>query len=124
MFMFMTMECYHKPYDIYHVHSRRVIEYQHQWEMEQIKIDDLHEYWTKTIEAIVLQLKLTRGVQVVPLTCVVRQHVKVVHIRPEYDTYLNFDEEMIIRTVVLVMALKSATFSKESEALSWRQQSI
>ena len=36
----------------------------------------------------------------VPLANVVRQHVKVVHTLPGYDTYLKPDEEMIARSPI------------------------
>ena len=39
-FMFKLMECCSKAYDIKHVNSTSVMQYQHQWELEQKKIDD------------------------------------------------------------------------------------
>ena len=40
VFMFKTRECCSKPYDIYCVHSRSVLKYQFQWDLEQKKTDD------------------------------------------------------------------------------------
>ena len=57
MFMFKTMEWCSKPYDNFHVNSNSVLQYQHQWELEQKKTDDLEvtkvdeNNWTKMMEA-------------------------------------------------------------------------
>ena len=59
-----------------------------QWELENKKSDDLdllkvdRNYWAKTMEAIVLHLRLIREMRAVPLAYVVRQHIKIVHICP------------------------------------------
>ena len=47
------------------------------------------------MENIVLHLKLNRGVRGTLLAYVVCHHIKVAHISPQYDAYLNLDEEMI-----------------------------
>ena len=46
---------------------------------------------------IVLQLKLIACMRGTLLANVVQHHVKVAHISPGYDAYLNLDEEMIAR---------------------------
>ena len=46
------------------------------------------------MDNIVLHLKFVRGMMVVSLVFVIRQHVKVAHILPEFDAYLNLDEKM------------------------------
>ena len=53
------------------------------------------------MEAIVLHLRLIKGVRGDPLTYVVRQNVKVVHISPGYSTYLKLDEKMMTRTPIV-----------------------
>ena len=98
-FMFKMMEQCSKIYDVNHVKSKKLLEYQNQWEFEQKKKDDLKvpkvgkSNWAKTMEAIVFHFKLVRGVWGVSLAYLVRQHVKVVHILPGYVTYLNLDKE-------------------------------
>ena len=49
----------------------------------------------KNMKAIVLYLKLVRRIKGIPLTYMIRQNVKVVHISSWYDAY--FDKEMIAR---------------------------
>ena len=64
--MFKMIECWSKPYDIHNVISRKVLKYQHQWDLEQKKTDDLNvptvdkSNWAETMEAIVLHLKLVK----------------------------------------------------------------
>ena len=105
--MFNLMKHCFKPYDIYNIHSRSVLQYQHQWELEQKKTDDLNvpkldkSNWTKTMKAIVLYLRLLRGVQGVPMAYVVRQHIIVAHILPGYDTQSNLDNNMIARAPII-----------------------
>ena len=48
-----------------------------------------------------LHLKLVRGVRGVLSAYVVQHHVKVVHILPGHDSYLNIDEEMITRAPIV-----------------------
>ena len=68
--------------------SLAVIEYQHEWELQQKKTDDLEvtktdtNNWANTVQDLVLHLKLMKGVKVVLLAHVVRQHIKVAHILP------------------------------------------
>ena len=57
--------------------------------------------WAKTVEAIVLHLRLIRRVRGVPLVYVVRHHAMVVCISSGYDAYLNLDEEIIVRAPIL-----------------------
>ena len=65
------------------------------------KIDDTEapkvdkNYWVKTMENIVLQLKLDGEVRGDPLAYVIWHHIKVSHISPRYGAYLNLDEKMI-----------------------------
>ena len=49
------------------------------------------------MKAIVLHLRLVRGMHAVPLAYEVRQHVKVMYITLGYSAYLNLDEVMIAR---------------------------
>ena len=53
------------------------------------------------MENIILHLKLIRGVRGVLLAFVVQCHLKVSHISPGYDAYLNLEEEMIGRTPIV-----------------------
>ena len=85
-FIFKLMEHCSKPYDIKHVNRRQVLEYQHQLKLEQ---------------NAVLHLKLLRVVQGVPLAYVVRHHIKVAYISPEYSAYVNLDKEMITRGLIV-----------------------
>ena len=55
----------------------------------------------KTMKAIVLHLKLVRGVRGVPLAYVVRQHIKVEHVLPGYDAYLTLEKVMIARVSIV-----------------------
>ena len=95
-----------KAYNIRCVDSTSVLQYQHQWKLEQKKIHNLHvpkvdkNNWAKTIENIVLYLKVMRGAWGTPLAYVVWQHLKVVHILSEYLAYLNLDKEMIFITSI------------------------
>ena len=57
--------------------------------------------WVKTMESIVLHLKLVMGVRGALLAYNVWHHVKDVHISPGYGTYLNHDEEMIARALII-----------------------
>ena len=93
-FAFKTMECCSKPYNIYCIHKKSVLQYQHQWVLEHTKTDDFEmpkvneNNWAKTIEAIELHL-----VQGVSLAYVVRQHTKVAHISPRSGANMNLDKE-------------------------------
>ena len=53
------------------------------------------------MENIVLHLKLVRGVRGVSLAYVVWHHVKVAHIPPGHDAFLNLDEKMITRAIIV-----------------------
>ena len=83
-----------------------VKEYQHQWELEQKKTDDLEvpkvekRNREKTMEVIFLYLKLIKEMKIVPPAYVIRKHVRVVHILPGYDVHLNLDENMIARAPI------------------------
>ena len=57
--------------------------------------------WAKTMENIVLHLKLVGGVRGALLAYAVWCHIKVVHVLPGYNTYLNLDEEMIVRASIV-----------------------
>ena len=57
--------------------------------------------WAKMMDAIVLYLKLVRGVQGVLIAYVVRQHITVAHILPVYNVYLNFNKVMIARALIV-----------------------
>ena len=99
-FMFKTMECCSKAYDIKHVNSMSVLNCQHQCELEQKKTDDAKvpkvdkNNWAKTMENIALHLKLIRGMRGIPLTYVFTCHVNVAHISLGYGAYLNLDSKM------------------------------
>ena len=93
VFVFKTMEHCSKHHDNYHLNSRRVLENLHQSDLEQKKDRCI----------IVLHLKLMRGVQGVSLDYVVKQHIKVVHILPDYEADLNLDEEMIASSLMVDM---------------------
>ena len=66
-FMFKTMKHCSKDYEIRHVNSTSVLQYQHKWELDQKKIDkaeaprDDKNDWANTMDNIVLHLKLMRG---------------------------------------------------------------
>ena len=106
-FMFKTMEHCSKNDTIQDVYSTSVLCYQHQWELEQKKSDDIEapkvdkNNWTKTMEKIIIYLKLVRGMSGTPLTYVVQCHIKVAHIPPGSGAYLNFDEEVIARASIV-----------------------
>ena len=76
-FMFKSIECCFKAYDIRHVTSTSVLQYQHQWELEQKKADDLEapkidkNNSVNSMKNIVLHLKLMREVKGTPLAYVV-----------------------------------------------------
>ena len=53
------------------------------------------------MEKIVLHLKLTKEVRVVLLAYVIWCHIKVAYIFPGHDAYLNLDEEMIVRALIV-----------------------
>ena len=105
-FMFKMMEHCSKDYEIKCVNSTSVLKYQHQWELEWKKTDNAEvlkvdkKNWVKTMENIVLYLKLMRGMTETLLACVVWHHIKVAYILPEYSAYLNLDKEMIARAPI------------------------
>lgn len=76
LFMFKMMEQHPMPYGFNHVSSRRVLEYQHQWELEKKKMDNLEapkvdkDNGAKTLENIVFHLKFIRGVFHWPMWCI------------------------------------------------------
>ena len=82
-FMFKTMEYCSKDYRIQDVNSTSVLCYQHPLELKQKKSDDINapkvdkNNWAKTMENIVMYLKLVRGMRGTPLAYVVRCHIKV-----------------------------------------------
>ena len=68
-FMFKTKKHCSKDYKIRPVNSTSVLQYQHQWELEQKKVEKVgapkvdKSYWTKTMENLELPLKLMRGMR-------------------------------------------------------------
>ena len=68
-FMFKMMEHYSKAYDIGYVNSASVLHYQHQLKLEWKKTNDSKapkvdkNNWAKTMENIVLHLKLVKGMR-------------------------------------------------------------
>ena len=56
--------------------------------------------WAKTIENVVLHLKLIRGTNGAQFAYVIRHHIKVTNIMPVYSSYLNLDKEMIARAPI------------------------
>ena len=72
--------------------------------MEQKKTDDLEvlnvdkNIWAKTMENIILHLKLLRGVRGVLLAYAVRQNIKIAHISSGHVSYLNLDKDMIAKS--------------------------
>ena len=68
VFIFKSMEHCSKPYDVKLVNNGAVLEHQHQWKLEQKKIDSPKvlevdkNNGAKTMENIVLYLKLLREV--------------------------------------------------------------
>ena len=105
--MFKTMECCSKDYKITCVNSTSVLQYQHQWELEQRKTVEAEapkvdeNNWVKTMEDIVLHLKLVRGLRGTLLAFVIQCHVKVAHISAGYCAYLNLNDEMIARAPII-----------------------
>ena len=99
MFMFKMMEYCSKPCNMKHFNSREELVYQHQWKLEQRKTDDLNvpkidkNNCAKTMENIVLHLKLMREMRSVPFSYVVRH--------PGYTVYMNLDVEMIARALTV-----------------------
>ena len=63
-----------------------MLHYQHQWELEQKKSDDImapkndKTNWAKTMVNIVMYLKLVRGMRGAPLAYVSWCNIKVAHI--------------------------------------------
>ena len=119
--MFKLMETCSKPYFIRLVNSRKMLECHHQRELEQKKTDNIKapkvdkNNLAKTMENIVPHLNLVRevrGVRGVPLAYVVRHHVKVAHISPRYDAYLNLDEEMSARAPIVDAKLSFKTIQE------------
>ena len=53
------------------------------------------------MENIVLYPKLVRKVRGAPLAYVVWCYIKMMHISPGYDAYLNLDKEMIARAPIV-----------------------
>ena len=92
-----------KEYDIGHVNNISMLQYQHQWELEQKKTNNAEapkvdkNNWAKIMENIVLHLKLIRGMKGTPSAYVVQCHIEVAHILPGYGGYLNLDKKMITR---------------------------
>ena len=72
-FMFKTMEHCSKDYRIQDINSTSVLHYKHQWELEQKKADNIEapkvdkNNWAKTMENIVMYLKVVRGMRGTPL---------------------------------------------------------
>ena len=68
-FMFKTMECCSKEYNIKLVNNMSVLQYKHQQELEQKKADDTEapevdkNNWMKTMKNIVLNIKLMKGMR-------------------------------------------------------------
>ena len=112
-FMFKTIKCCSKDYRIQDINSTSVLHYQHQWELEQKKSDNIKapkvdkNNRAKTKENIVMYLKLMRGMRGTQLTYMVQCHVKVIHIFPGSGAYLNLDEEMIVRAPIVNASLNS-----------------
>ena len=96
-FMFTMMEHFSRDYNISNVNSTSVLKYQHQWELKQKKLDNIEapkvdkKNWAKTMENIMLHLKLMSRVKGAPLADVVWCYVKIAHIPPGHDAYLNLD---------------------------------
>ena len=84
-FMSKLIEHCSKSYNIKCVDGTSVLQYQHQLKLEQKK-DDLKmlkidkNNWGKTVENIMLHLKLMRMIRGNPLADVVQHHIKVAHI--------------------------------------------
>ena len=107
VFMFKMMECCSKDYNIKGVNSTSMLQYQHTWELEQKKTNEAEtpkvdkSNGVKTMENIVLHLKLVRGMRGALLVYVVQCHVKVAYILPGYGAYLNLDKKLIARAPIL-----------------------
>ena len=61
--------------------------------------------WAKTVENIVLHLKLIRGMRGTPLAHVVQHFIKVANILHGYGAYLNLEEEMIARAPIFQLRM-------------------
>ena len=105
--MFQTMEHCSKDYRIQDINSTSVLCYQHQWKLEQKKSDDIEvpkidkNNWAKTMENIVMYLKLVRGMRGTLLSYLVLHHIKVALIPFESGSYLKLDKEMIARANIV-----------------------
>ena len=78
--MFKMMEHNFKDFVIRDINSTSLLHYQHQWEMELMKTDNIEvpkvdEKWVNTMENIVLHLKLMRGMRGALLAYEVKNHV-------------------------------------------------
>ena len=99
-YMFKIMEHCSRTCNVSNVDSASVLKYQHQWELEQNKLDTTKaskvdkNSWAKSMDNIVLHLKLMRLMSVFLLAYVVRCHIKVTSIPPGHDAYINLDENM------------------------------
>ena len=106
-FMFKTMQCCSKAYNIGCVNNTFVLHFQHHWELGQKKTDDTevpkvdNNNWAKTMDNIVLHLKLISGMRGAMLAYVVWYHIKVTHFLPGYGAYLNLDAKMIARAPIV-----------------------
>ena len=106
-FMFKLIKHCFKDYDIRCVNIKSVLKYKHQWELEQKKTEDLEQpkvdknNWANTMKNTVLHLRLVIGMRGTLLAYVVWYHVKVAHIYPGYDAYLNLNKEMITRAPIV-----------------------
>ena len=76
-FMFKSVKHCSKAYDIQQINSTSALQCQYQWELKQKKTDDAKvpkvgkNNWVKTMENIVLHLKLGRGMRGAPLAYVI-----------------------------------------------------
>ena len=95
------MEHCSKAYNIRCANNTSVMQYIHQWELEQKKTDDLKvpmvdsNSLAKTMKNIALHLNLMRRVRGTPLAYVVWHHIKIAYILPGYSVQLTLDENMI-----------------------------
>ena len=84
VFMFKMMKCCSKAYYIKYVNSISVLQHQHQWKLEQKKADNTKvpkidkNDWMRTMETIVLHLKLVKGARGAPLAYVVQCHITLI----------------------------------------------
>ena len=104
--MFKMIEHCSRTYDNRHVCSTTELKHQHQWELEQKKQDSIEapkedKIISKTMENIVLYLKLMKGVREVPSAYMVHCHVKVALVPSGYNAYLNLDQEMIATAFIV-----------------------